>query len=473
MTVLAFEKFYVQWLEEMKRRFGRLRVALQEASVTDEDGVAVLVQACHSHYCDYMDEKIKLCKEDASFVVTGMWRTPLEAGFLWMGGWRPTTAVVLAYSLMGMQIESELQKLLDGIELPTMVALSARQLSMLDSLQQTLRAAEDGISNELAVLQMLLADQQMAKATSADPPPSESKDLSDVRVAMEPKLAGLRDLLAGAEKLRGETLRQMLNILRPAQAGQYALAAYEMTMAVKKLGNQRECNVQSARVALDTPTNIRELASQGDANLVQKVLESGVDPSETDYDGRTPLHLAACEGHTECVSLLVKKGADVNRKDNFGMTPLFEALRAGHDPIAQILVENGAKTHLEDSGVELCKAAAKGDVAYLSRLVKHGVDPNVSDYGHRTPLHVAAAEGNPEVAEVLVREGADVLAKDRRGFTPLDEARVSDDQATIQLLEDEVSKRKAIDPVAMQPNASIQRLADGDVSMQRRKREDT
>ncbi|MCO5586251.1 hypothetical protein L7F22_040190 [Adiantum nelumboides] len=161
----------------------------------------------------------------------------------------------------------------------------------------------------------------------------------------------------------------------------------------------------------------------------------------TDFPGYLD-HLAACEGHTECLSLLINKGADVNRKDNFGVTPLFDALRAGQDSTAQILVESGAKTHLEDAGIELCRAAASGDIPYLSRLVKYGVDPNASDYGDRTPLHVAAAEGNTEAAAVLVREGADVLAKDRRGFTPLDEARVSDDQATIRFLENEVSKRQ-------------------------------
>ncbi|KAH6558291.1 hypothetical protein KP509_1Z070500 [Ceratopteris richardii] len=290
MSILAFEKFYVRWIEEMKRLFKHLRAKLQQNDCSLEEGeISALVHSCHSHYCEYMSEKIKLCKEDASFVVAGMWRTPLEAGFLWMGGWRPTTAIVLAYSLMGMQIEGELQKILDGIELPTMAALSARQLSMLDSLQQKLRESEDFLSNRLAILQMLVADQQMAKATAANPPPSESSDFSGVREAMEPKLADLRDLLAEAERLRGQTIQEILQILSPIQAGQYALAAYEMTMAVRMLGKQRDIRTHIVAVPGGTPINIRQLASQGDVDLLAEALDSGIDPSEADYDGRTPL----------------------------------------------------------------------------------------------------------------------------------------------------------------------------------------
>ena len=49
----------------------------------------------------------------------------------------------------------------------------------------------------------------------------------------------------------------------------------------------------------------------------------------------------------------------------------------------------------------------------MERLIKHGVSPNVSDYGARTPLHIAAAEGDLEVATFLVNNGADVFAKDK------------------------------------------------------------
>lgn len=275
MSIIAFEQFYVQWIEEMNSLFNSLRAALQQSKTEDE--VGSLVQACYSHYSHYMEQKMKICQEDASYVVAGMWRTPLEAGFMWIGGWRPTTAVVLAYSLMGLQIESELQKLIEGIELPTMAALSAKQISLLDSLQQRIRVSEDELSNRLAVLQMLLADQQMAKATSAIPPPSESNNFSDVREAMQPKLAALRDLLVEAEKLRGQTIGEMVNILRSIQAGQYALAAYEMSIAVQKLGNHREGHSLLSELSNDVPTNITDVASQDDVQDFQKTIGSGLD----------------------------------------------------------------------------------------------------------------------------------------------------------------------------------------------------
>ncbi|KAH7291604.1 hypothetical protein KP509_29G023800 [Ceratopteris richardii] len=251
-----------------------------QTSFVEEEGIFNLVQSCHSHYHMYMSKKIRLCKEDLSFVIAGMWRSPFEASFLWIGGWRPTTAIVLAYSLMGMQIEGKLQKLLQGIELPSMATLS-----------QKLCESEDSLSNRLAILQMLFADLQMAKDAAANPPPSESKDFSDIREAMEPKLASLRDIFAEAEQLRGETIHDLLRILRPIQARQYALAAYEMTMVVQKLGDKREGKAH----------NIRELASQGNVDLLTKALQSGVDPSETHHDGRTPLGTMPIDSATDHV----------------------------------------------------------------------------------------------------------------------------------------------------------------------------
>ena len=67
----------------------------------------------------------------------------------------------------------------------------------------------------------------------------------------------------------------------------------------------------------------------------------------------------------------------------------------------------------QNAGSELCKAAANGDMEFVERLVKAGVDPNEADYSQRTPLHIVAAEGTAKDVEFLVQEGADVLVKDR------------------------------------------------------------
>ena len=133
---------------------------------------------------------------------------------------------------------------------------------------------------------MLLPDHHMTKAAASFPPPSESNDFSIVQEAIEPKLASLSDLLLEAEELRGNTLQELLNIFTPIQSGQYALAAYEMAMAIQKLGIQREDAISGNGL---TSANVREFASQGDVNNLRKALEVIIDPSEPDYDGRTPL----------------------------------------------------------------------------------------------------------------------------------------------------------------------------------------
>ena len=40
--------------------------------------------------------------------------------------------------------------------------------------------------------------------------------------------------------------------------------------------------------------------------LILRSWFQGVDLSQSDYDGRTPLHLAAAEGRVECVKFLLK-----------------------------------------------------------------------------------------------------------------------------------------------------------------------
>lgn len=141
-------------------------------------------------------------------------------------------------------------------------------------------------------LQMLVADQQMTRATTADPPPSESFNMAEVREAMEPKLAGLRDIFIEAEKLRLRTLQELFVILSPIQAAQYTVSALEMVKAIHMLGeefHEAHSGDANARSPGNSGLNIWDIASQGDVGQLREALDMGLDPSETDYEGRTPL----------------------------------------------------------------------------------------------------------------------------------------------------------------------------------------
>ncbi|KAK3132094.1 hypothetical protein QOZ80_6AG0515690 [Eleusine coracana subsp. coracana] len=168
---------------------------------------------------------------------------------------------------------------------------------------------------------------------------------------------------------------------------------------------------------------VNSAAFYGDLNQLKSLIRAGADPKNTDYDGRTPLHLAASRGYEEIVQFLIHEGVDINLADEFGNTPLLEAVKRGHERVASLLHGKGAKLSLTNAGSHLCSAVAKGDSDFIRRALAYGADPNCRDYDHRTPLHIAAAEGLYLIAKILVDAGASVFATDRWGTTPLDEGR--------------------------------------------------
>ncbi|MBT6120727.1 ankyrin repeat domain-containing protein [bacterium] len=80
-------------------------------------------------------------------------------------------------------------------------------------------------------------------------------------------------------------------------------------------------------------------ASQGDLEEIQRMVASGVDLNESDYDGRTCIHLAASEGHVHVVKYLMGKKVNLVPKDRWGGTPLDDATRYNSQEICELLVK--------------------------------------------------------------------------------------------------------------------------------------
>ncbi|XP_006652326.1 potassium channel KOR2 [Oryza brachyantha] len=180
---------------------------------------------------------------------------------------------------------------------------------------------------------------------------------------------------------------------------------------------------------------VNNAAYHGDIFCLKSLISAGADPSKSDYDGRTALHIAALRGYEDIVRFLIQRGANVNSIDRFGNSPLLQAVKSGHDKITSLLVEHGATLNLEDTGGYLCRVVRDGRINLLKELLKFGISPNCRNYDQRTPLHIATAEGLHLVASTLVESGADIHAKDRWGNTPLDEGRRCSSKPLVRILE--------------------------------------
>jgi ankyrin repeat protein len=81
----------------------------------------------------------------------------------------------------------------------------------------------------------------------------------------------------------------------------------------------------------------------------------------------------------------------------------------------------------------LFAAAARGDSAAITQLVKQGADVNARDGYGRTALHVAAYASQPGAMRALVAAGADPNALERDRYDIVTIAAVANDLAALQV----------------------------------------
>lgn len=85
---LAFDMEYARWLEEHNRQISELRAGVT-AHASDSD-LRSVVEKIMSHYDEIFRLKGNAAKADVFHVLSGMWKTPAERCFLWLGGFRPS-----------------------------------------------------------------------------------------------------------------------------------------------------------------------------------------------------------------------------------------------------------------------------------------------------------------------------------------------------------------------------------------------
>ncbi|XP_058749207.1 transcription factor TGA2.3-like isoform X3 [Vicia villosa] len=212
---MAFDAEYARWLEEHNRQTNELRAAINSHAGDIE--LRTIVENFMTQFEDIYRLKGVAAKADVFHILSGMWKTPAERCFMWIGGFR----------------SSEILKLLVSHLEP----LTEQQLMGIYNLQQSSQQAEDALSQGMDALQQSLSE----TLANGSPNPSGSSGnvanyMGQMAMAMG-KLGTLEGFLRQADNLRQQTLQQMLRILTTRQSARALLAISDYFSRLRALSS--------------------------------------------------------------------------------------------------------------------------------------------------------------------------------------------------------------------------------------------
>ncbi|PIA63572.1 hypothetical protein AQUCO_00201129v1, partial [Aquilegia coerulea] len=211
---LAFDMEYTQWLDEHQRQINDLRSAIN--SHVEDNELRLLVDSIMTHYEELFKSKGRGAKCDVFHMLSGIWRTPAERFFMWLGGFR----------------SSELLKIVGNHLEP----LTDQQLMGICNLQQSSQQAEDALSQGMEALQQSLADTLSSGSLGPSANGNVANYMGQMALAMG-KLATLENFLHQADLLRQQTLQQLYRILTIRQAARALLVISDYISRLRTLSS--------------------------------------------------------------------------------------------------------------------------------------------------------------------------------------------------------------------------------------------
>ena len=155
-------------------------------------------------------------------------------------------------------------------------------------------------------------------------------------------------------------------------------------------------------------------------NLVQPLIDQGVDVNGRNQFNGTPLFDAVIDNHFECAAILLANGAKVNVNDFDGETPLSCAVSHEDSESVHLLLNHGANVHsLDNEDQTPLFSAARSSQSNMDLLLVNGADINAVDRDGNTVLLKAIEDKFTDNALHLVHHGADINHKNKMGLTPI------------------------------------------------------
>ncbi|XP_066541229.1 ankyrin repeat, SAM and basic leucine zipper domain-containing protein 1 isoform X2 [Hoplias malabaricus] len=143
-------------------------------------------------------------------------------------------------------------------------------------------------------------------------------------------------------------------------------------------------------------------------------------------DNISALKRAITAGDVNLVQQLLDTGMDVDTRLGFGWTPLMCAVYVAHYDLAQLLLDRGASANFSRDDYTVLMAACTADSATEDQIAKcvalllsRNADPNIYSRSRMTCLMLAARDGYCQVINLLVSHGAELDFQDDSGATAL------------------------------------------------------
>ncbi|GAU95596.1 hypothetical protein RvY_07192-2 [Ramazzottius varieornatus] len=175
------------------------------------------------------------------------------------------------------------------------------------------------------------------------------------------------------------------------------------------------CNIN------DSPARLTKMAVDGkQADLQRLINERRSRLFVCGAGGRTLLHYAAESGQLQMMDFLIQAGIQVDEKDDEGETALHLAVMKDKEKVVQALIALKADLYARNQKQETAMhmAARTNSVNALQCLLESMVDSvDIPGYYCETPLHLSCSFGYLDCVRLLMKHGASCLAGGKMGLS--------------------------------------------------------
>jgi FOG: TPR repeat, SEL1 subfamily len=164
------------------------------------------------------------------------------------------------------------------------------------------------------------------------------------------------------------------------------------------------------------------LATQHHAQgVLDKLLPFASSAAAVDEQQRNALWFAASDGNSELIPRLLQSGVPARHADSVGRTPFQMAVDKGCLECARLLLPHSDINHQAASGnTALMIAASNKDPLLTAWLLQNKAQVDLRNQRGDTALMIAVSANSPDVVRHLLNANASVTRKNRLGFSALD-----------------------------------------------------